>query len=123
MGLLPGLLRPGSKRRLLTFRNPNSILPRFLFREALENAVANTPQASKRARQAEARRQRNASARSTVRTAIKKVSNAISEGDKEASEAAYKAAVPVIDRTVRKGLIRRNKAARHKRRLNAHIRA
>ncbi len=44
-------------------------------------------------------------------------------GDKAAAESAYKAALPKIDKSVGKGLIHRNKAARHKSRLNAQIRA
>lgn len=84
--------------------------------------MANTAQAKKRARQAEKSRQLNASQRSMMRTSIKKVVNAISAGDKAAAEAAYKAAVPVIDNMARKGIIHKNKAARHKSRMNSHIR-
>lgn len=58
-----------------------------------------------------------------MRTAVKKVIAAIEAGDKSAAEDAYKAAVPKIDKSVGKGLIHRNKAARHKARLNAQIRA
>jgi hypothetical protein len=43
------------------------------------------------------------------------------QGDKEAANEAYKDAVPVIDRASGKGLIHANKAARHKSRLNGHI--
>ncbi|MFO1433628.1 MAG: 30S ribosomal protein S20 [Candidatus Competibacteraceae bacterium] len=84
--------------------------------------MANSAQAKKRARQAEKHRQHNASIRSTVRTYIKRVVKAIATGDKTQAEAAYKAAVPVIDRTARKGVIHPNKAARHKSRLIHHIR-
>lgn len=84
--------------------------------------MANSAQARKRIRQAEKNRQHNASIRSRLRTYIKKVVKAIDSGDKTAAEEAYKAAVPVIDRTARKGLIHQNKAARHKSRLNNHIR-
>jgi small subunit ribosomal protein S20 len=84
--------------------------------------LANTSQARKRVRQAEKRRQHNASIRSAARTYIKKVVNAIAAGDKSQAEAAFKAAVPVIDRTARKGIIHPNKAARHKSRLHQHIR-
>jgi small subunit ribosomal protein S20 len=84
--------------------------------------LANTSQARKRVRQAEKRRQHNASIRSAARTYIKKVVNAIAAGDRTQAEAAFKAAVPVIDRTARKGIIHPNKAARHKSRLNQHIR-
>jgi len=85
--------------------------------------VANSLQARKRARQAEKRRAHNAARRSMLRTHIKKVVYAIEAGDKETASAAYKAAVPVLDNAVSKGLIHKNKAARHKSRLNAHIKA
>ena len=58
-----------------------------------------------------------------MRTMIKKVIKAIETSDKTQAEAAYKAAVPVIDRMAGKGLLHKNKAARHKSRLNQHIRA
>ncbi|MFZ5594358.1 MAG: 30S ribosomal protein S20 [Pseudomonadota bacterium] len=85
--------------------------------------MANTAQAKKRARQAEVRRQRNTSERSTVRSAIKKVVNTLEAGDKAQAQAAYAAATPVIDSMARKGIISKNKAARHKSRLNAHLKA
>lgn len=84
--------------------------------------MANSLSARKRARQAEKHRLRNASQRSHVRTTIKRVLAAIESGDKAAAEAAYKEAVPAIDRSVSKGLMHRNKAARHKSRLNRNIR-
>lgn len=85
--------------------------------------MANSAQARKRARQAETHRQRNAAQKSKFRTAIKKVVKAIRAGDKTAAAEAYKAAVPVIDSAAGKGLMHANKAARHKSRLNAHIKA
>lgn len=85
--------------------------------------MANIQSAKKRARQMPKLRQHNASQRSYLRTQIKKVVNAIEANDKEAAEAAYKAAVPVIDSMVSKGIIHKNKAARHKSRLNSHLRA
>ena len=85
--------------------------------------MANSAQAIKRARQAEKRRQRNTSQRSTMRTSLKKVIAAINAGDREAASLAYAAAVPVIDSAASKGLIHANKAARHKSRLNQHIRS
>ncbi|HET7649755.1 MAG TPA: 30S ribosomal protein S20 [Gammaproteobacteria bacterium] len=85
--------------------------------------MANTKQAKKRARQAEAHREHNASLRAMARSYIKKVTKLIAEGKKAEAEAAYKAAVPVIDSTANKGLIHQNKAARHKSRLNDHIKA
>jgi small subunit ribosomal protein S20 len=85
--------------------------------------VANSPQARKRARQAEKRRSHNASLRSLVRTNIKRVVAAIQSGDAEQAREAYGKAVPVIDRMADKGIIHKNKAARHKSRLNAQIKA
>ena len=85
--------------------------------------MANSPQAKKRARQAEKRRAHNASLRSLVRTNIKKVVAAIGSGDAEQAQAAYAAVVPVIDRMADKGIIHKNKAARHKSRLNAQVKA
>ncbi len=85
--------------------------------------MAHTAQAKKRVRQATKNRLRNASARSRFRTYIKKVVNAIESGDKKKAEEAYKTAINVIDATASKGLIHRNKAARHKSRLNSRIRS
>ena len=85
--------------------------------------MANTAQARKRARQAEKHRDHNVSMRSSMRTAVKKVVNAITAGQKEQAEQAYKEAVPDVDAMARKGIIHKNKAARHKSRLNKHIRA
>jgi small subunit ribosomal protein S20 len=85
--------------------------------------VANSPQAKKRARQSEKRRTHNASLRSLVRTNIKKVDAAISSGNADDAKAAYASAVPVIDRMADKGIIHKNKAARHKSRLNAQVKA
>ena len=85
--------------------------------------MANSPQAKKRARQGEKRRAHNASLRSLVRTNIKKVVAAIDTGDADQAKAAYAAAVPVIDRMADKGIIHKNKAARHKSRLNAQVKA
>lgn len=85
--------------------------------------MANTPQARKRARQAETHRRRNASQRSRLRTAIKSVVSATESGDYDTATAVYNSAVPIIDRAVTHGLIHRNKAARHKSRLNGHIKS
>ena len=85
--------------------------------------MANSSQAIKRVRQAEKHRQQNVSHRSALRTYIKKVVKAIASGVQEDAQAAYKVAVPIIDKMANKGIIHKNKAARHKSRLSAHIRA
>jgi small subunit ribosomal protein S20 len=85
--------------------------------------LPNIKSAKKRVRQDEKRRMHNKHLRSRMRTSVKGVLNAIAAGDREAALAAYQAAVPVIDSTADKGIIHKNKAARFKSRLNAHIRA
>ena len=85
--------------------------------------MPNIKSARKRVRQANKRRMHNKHLRSRLRTHIKGVLSAIQSGDREAATEAYKAAVPVIDSIADKGIIHKNKAARHKSRLNAHIRA
>jgi len=72
---------------------------------------------------AEKRRSHNASLRSMVRTYIKNVVKAIDAKDAAKAQAAYVLAVPVIDRMADKGIIHKNKAARHKSRLNGHVKA
>ena len=83
--------------------------------------MANSPQARKRARQSEKRRRHNASQRSMVRTYIKRVVSAIESKDHAAASAALATAIPIIDRSVSKGIMPKNKAARHKSRLSAHV--
>jgi small subunit ribosomal protein S20 len=85
--------------------------------------LANTKQAGKRARQAVKHRAHNMAARSRMRTQIKRVLKAASGTDQQAAQAEYRAAMPIVDAMVNKKLIHRNKANRHKRRLNARIRA
>lgn len=85
--------------------------------------MANIKSAKKRARQAVVRNARNASQRSALRTAIKKVLKALEANDAEAAQAAFASAQPIIDRYSSRGLIHRNKAARHKSRLTARIKA
>ena len=85
--------------------------------------MANIKSAKKRAIQSEKRRQHNASRRSMMRTYLKKVNAAIVAGDKEAATEAFSAATPILDRMASRGLIHKNKAARHKNRLSAQIKA
>ena len=85
--------------------------------------MANSAQAKKRARQNVKARKHNASLRSMVRTYLKRTLAAIVTGDYAAATEAYKTTVPVIDRMADKGIIHKNKAARHKSRLNAQVKA
>lgn len=83
--------------------------------------MANTKQAKKRVRQSEKHRKLNASMRSMLRTYLKKVTAAIAAGDQKVALASLQEATPVIDRMAGKGIIHKNKAARHKSRLTMHV--
>jgi small subunit ribosomal protein S20 len=85
--------------------------------------VANIKSAKKRARQNVKRREQNVALRSRMRTAVKLVLKAVAAGDKDTARTGYRAAVPAIDRMVTKGLIRKNRAAQYKSRLNARVKA
>ena len=85
--------------------------------------MANTAQARKRARQAVKLNAHNSSQRSTLRTAIKAVRKAIQAGDKAAATLVYQNSVSTIDRIADKKIVHKNKAARHKSRLSAALKA
>ena len=85
--------------------------------------MANIKSSAKRAALGAAANERNKAARSLMRTNLKKFDSAISEGNREEAEAAFKVATKTVDRAATKNLIHRNKAARRKsimmRQLNA----
>jgi small subunit ribosomal protein S20 len=85
--------------------------------------VANIKSAKKRAKQTVVRNARNAAQRSMLRTAVKKVLKALEANDAAGAQAAFTVAQPILDRYSSRGLIHKNKAARHKSRLTARIRA
>jgi small subunit ribosomal protein S20 len=85
--------------------------------------LANTKSAEKAARQAVVHRTRNDALTSRLRSAVRKATVAVKAGKKDAALAALNEATPVIDSMVTKGIIHRNKAARHKSRLTKQIRA
>ncbi len=85
--------------------------------------MANIKSAKKRARQADDRYKLRHSQRAQTRTAIKKVVTAIEAGDKPAAQEAFKAAQPIIDRIADKKVLHKNKAARHKSRLQKAIKS
>ena len=85
--------------------------------------MANTKSAEKAARQAEKHREHNVTLRSRMRTAIRKVNDAVAKGNKADANSSYRAAVPVIDTLVNKHIIHRNQANRHKSRLAARVKA
>lgn len=85
--------------------------------------MANSAQAKKRIKQARKAHALNASQRSAMRTAVKKVLKAIHASDKENAGVAFRHASSLLDRAARKGLIHKNKSARLKSRINAKIKA
>jgi small subunit ribosomal protein S20 len=85
--------------------------------------LANIASAKKRARQSENRRQQNASNRSMLRTSLKNVATVAGTKDKKAITEAINTAIPLVDRMAKKGLIHRNKAARHKHQMNELLRS
>ena len=85
--------------------------------------LANTAQARKRVRQAAKARVSNAAKKYEFRTSIKKVLGSISDKNAEQSKKDYITAVSSIDKLAAKGLIHKNKAARHKSRLNSKIKS
>jgi len=85
--------------------------------------MANTVQARKRARQDEVRNANNSQLRSRYRTAIKAVRKVATEGNHTTAMTFLSQAYSVIDSVARKGIIHRNKAARHKSRLNKLVKS
>jgi len=85
--------------------------------------MANTAQARKRARQAEKTRQHNASLKSQLRSAIRRVRRAVAAGDKAAAGREFQAQQSVIDRIADKKVVHKNTAARNKTRLAQAIKA
>jgi small subunit ribosomal protein S20 len=77
----------------------------------------------KRARQDVKLNAANSSLRSKFRTSIKNVLKAVAAGDKSKAGEMFKAAQSVIDSIADKGLFHKNKAARHKSRLSAKVKA
>jgi small subunit ribosomal protein S20 len=77
----------------------------------------------KRARQDVKLNAANTSLRSKFRTVIKNVQKAVLSGDKAKATDLYKSAQSVIDSVADKGIFHKNKAARHKSRLSAKLKA
>ena len=85
--------------------------------------MANSPQSQKRAAKRNAIGNATAGQKSKARTYIKKVQAAIANGDAEPSRRRVGGGHTIIDRTAAKGIMHKNKAARHKSRLSAGIKA
>ena len=77
----------------------------------------------KRARQDVKLNAHNTALRSQFRTAVKNIQKAVATGDRDKALTLFQADQRVIDSIADKGLFHKNKAARHKSRLNAKIKA
>ncbi|HET6924186.1 MAG TPA: 30S ribosomal protein S20, partial [Anaeromyxobacteraceae bacterium] len=80
--------------------------------------MANTPSAEKRNRQAQRRRVRNLHVRTGVKSAVRKVREAVAQGDATHARQALHQAARVIDRAASKGVLHRNAASRKIARLS-----
>lgn len=85
--------------------------------------MPNTASAKKRLRQNDTIRLRNRSQRSELRGHIRRVREAVTAGDKEQMQTAYRVAQKKIDQAAAKNLIHANAAARTKSRLNKLVKA
>ena len=83
--------------------------------------MANTKSAKKAARQTLRRTEVNKARRSRLRSSMRQVEEAIAAGNKEAAQAALKAAEPVIARTAQKGMVHHKTASRKVSRLAKRI--
>ena len=80
--------------------------------------MANHKSAIKRIKQTEKRTDRNKHVRSTLRTFIKRVREAVATKDQAAAKEALALAIPVIDAAATKGIIHSSNASRNVSRLN-----
>ncbi len=85
--------------------------------------MANTKQSTKRAKTSLKQRAANVGLRTELRTAIKKIQKAIAAGDAKAARETLQSQQSVIDSIADKRIIHKNKAARHKSRLAAQVKA
>ncbi|HEY7545959.1 MAG TPA: 30S ribosomal protein S20 [Blastocatellia bacterium] len=85
--------------------------------------MANHKSAEKRMRQTERRNSTNSRNRSRLRTQIKALRAAIESGNRQQAAALLPETVSLIDKSIQKGVIHQNTAARHKSRLTAKVNA
>ena len=81
--------------------------------------MPNHKSAEKRVRQNEKRRAVNRGHRTKVRTYIKKLRSALEAGEKQTVDSILPETISVIDKSVQKGVLHANAAARYKSRLTA----
>ena len=85
--------------------------------------MANTSSAKKAARQMIRRTEVNKARRSSVKTDVRSVEEAIASGDRAKAEAALKAAQPQLARIAQKGLMHKKTASRKVSRLSKRVKA
>jgi small subunit ribosomal protein S20 len=85
--------------------------------------MANHFSALKRARQTERRTVRNRANKSRVRSALRELREALTAGNRENAEQAYRRTVSTLDKAIQKGVLHRNTADRYKSRLSARLAA
>ncbi|MGO1320579.1 MAG: 30S ribosomal protein S20 [Galactobacter sp.] len=85
--------------------------------------MANIKSQKKRILTNEKARQRNASVKSELKTAVNKVNAAVAAGDKEAAQPALQAASRKLDKAVSKGVIHKNQAANRKSAISKKVNA
>ena len=85
--------------------------------------MANHFSALKRARQTERRTVRNRANKSRVRSALRELREALTAGNRENAEQAYRRTVSTLDKAIQKGVLHRYTADRYKSRLSARLAA
>ena len=79
--------------------------------------------AKRRIKKTEKRRQHNKSIKSSMRTQLKKVRQAIDAGDKEQAQAELNLAMQKLDKAAKQNIVHKNQAARRKSRLQKQVNA
>ncbi len=83
--------------------------------------MANSASAKKRIRQTEKRTEVNRARLSEVRSAVRRVEEAIAAGDQAAAKAALLAAQPLMARSAQRRVLDRNAASRKLSRLSSRV--
>lgn len=83
--------------------------------------MPNTKSAKKDMRTSKIKNARNKAVKSTIRNAIKDVEKNIGTGSREEQESSYKSLCSVVDKAVKKGIIKANTAAKHKSKASRKI--
>ena len=89
----------------------------------VSNGMPNIKSSAKRDQLAKARNAKNKAEKSALKTAVKKFQAAVNEGNKEAAQTTYKAAVRAMDKAAGKNLIHKNNAANKKSKMAQKLNA